>query len=131
MWMCEFAQDLFYRLVGKNVHFRGMLTIGDFAHTIHTNIEAFYGQALVATYNYEKNVVCMGLLMDNNLVKYSDIFKTSPYDASYHFVHIMQTLERISFEEGEYPFDPILLYDNENLHAYDFVYLRNIYSSMT
>ena len=55
MWMCEFAQDLFYRLLGKKVHFRALLTIGEFNHTKMTNIDSFYGEALVRTYEYEKN----------------------------------------------------------------------------
>lgn len=88
-------------------------------------------QALIETYRYEKNIVCAGLFMDNRLVQYSNIFNTTPYDTAYHFVHIMQTLGHISFEESDYPLEPCLVKDNEYLHAYDFVYLRNIYGHMT
>ena len=133
MWMCEFAQDLFYRLIGKDIHFRALLTTGDFEHKNLTNISAFYGQALVKTYNREKNIICMGLFIDKQIDEYSKIFKTTPYDKNCNFVHIMQTLGRISFNEAEYPFNPDIILDEgiENLHAYDFVYLRNIYRHMT
>jgi len=30
MWMCEFAQDLFYRLIGRDLYFRALLTEGQF-----------------------------------------------------------------------------------------------------
>jgi hypothetical protein len=132
MWMCEFAQDLFYRLIGKDIHFRAILTRGEFKHATLKNIDAFYGDALVRTYRDEKNVVCMGLMMDKSLVPYSDIFKTDPYDKRYHFVHIMQNLLRISFKSG-YPIDPIHIVDCglENLHAYDLVYIKNVYTHMT
>ncbi|MGH6812728.1 MAG: hypothetical protein ACREDM_10400 [Methylocella sp.] len=133
MWMCEFAQDLFYRLIGKDIHFRALLTAGDFEHRQHTNLSAFYGKALVRTYNHENNIICMGLFIDKTLVNCSHIFKTTPYDKNYNFVHIMQTLGDITFKESEYPFDSdiILSQGTENLHAYDFVYLRNIYNHMT
>ena len=133
MWMCEFAQDLFYRLVGRDVHFRAILTRGEFKHTKLKHIDAFFGEALVRTYNYEKEIVCMGLFMDVDLVPHSDIFKTTPYDGKYNFVHIMQTLGRISFEDGGYPLpgDMMLDADTHYLHVYDFAYLQNIHRHMT
>jgi hypothetical protein len=32
MYLCEFAQDLFYRLIGRDIHFRAYITCADFAH---------------------------------------------------------------------------------------------------
>lgn len=60
MWMCEFAQDLFYRLLGKKVHFRALLTIGEFNHAKMTNIDSFYGDALIRTYEHEKKIDLRG-----------------------------------------------------------------------
>jgi hypothetical protein len=133
MWMCEFAQDLFYRLIGKDIHFRALLTVGDFEHYKLKNIEAFFGEALAAAHKHEKEISCTGLLMDNRLAGYSDIFKTTPYDDKYHFVHIMQTLGTISFLEAEYPISSelILPMGTEFLHAYDLKYLQNIHRHMT
>jgi len=132
MWMCEFAQDLFYRLVGKDIHFRGLLTVGEFKHSTMKNINAFYGKALVKTYNHERDIVCMGLFMDKRLVPDSKVFHTDPYDTSYHFVHIMQRLDLLRSSSG-YPINPthILSTGLESLHAYDLFYLKNIYRHMT
>ena len=44
MYLCEFAQDLFYRLIGRDIHFRDYITCGDFAHYHTANIkDVFYG----------------------------------------------------------------------------------------
>ena len=133
MWMCEFAQDLFYNLISRDVHFRAILTKGEFQHDRLNHIDAFFGEALVRTYKYEKDIMCMGLFMDTSLVPYSHIFKTTPYDSNYHFVHIMQTLGSVNFELGQFPVPGSLLLDTdmENLHAYDFRYLQNVHRHMT
>lgn len=136
MWMCEFAQDLFYRLIGKDIHFRAILTYGDFEHHKLGNIESFFGAALVRAYRDEKDLPCTGLFMDNRLVEYSNIFYTTPYSEKYHFVHIMQHLIRISHDieypgiDYPIPNDLILPMGTEWLHAYDLVYLANIYRHM-
>lgn len=74
----------------------------------------------------------MGLMMDNRLVPYSDIFHTSPYGERYRFVHIIQNLVRISYPERSYPIptDLILPTGTEYLHAYDLVYLQMIHKHM-
>jgi len=40
----EFAEDLHYRLIGKNIYFRAMLTYGEFEHYTLRNIECFFGK---------------------------------------------------------------------------------------
>jgi hypothetical protein len=47
MYSCEFAKDLFYRLIGRDLHFRGYLTLGEFRIDDFENLEAFYGEALI------------------------------------------------------------------------------------
>lgn len=77
MWMCEFAQDLFYRLIGRNIHFRAILTSGEFRHSKMKHIDAFFGEALVKAYQDEKEIVCMGLFIDAELAPLSSIFETT------------------------------------------------------
>ena len=132
MFLCEFAQDLFYRLIGKDMHFRAYIAHGDFAHYDLQNIECFYGMPLVEAHQHTKEIQCTGLFMEKGLVRDSDIFKTAPYDDKCHFVHLMQDLDHIRFKENEYPIDPILIESMgmEYLIAYDFTYLKNIYQHM-
>jgi hypothetical protein len=130
MFLCEFAQDLFYRLIGKDIHFRGYITFGDFAHYSMEHIkDVFYGEALIEAYRAEKELQCTGLFMNNRVVPYSDIFKTARFNKSCHFVYIMQSLQRHSFRRRHYPIDAALLVDTDDiwLVAYDIHYLETIH----
>ena len=86
MYLCEFAQDLFYRLIGKDIHFRAYITCGDFAHYPTENIkDVFYGEALIEAYHAEKKIQATGLFMSNLVAPYSDIFKTGPFQSKLPF----------------------------------------------
>jgi hypothetical protein len=132
MYSCEFAQDLFYRLISKDIHFRAFLTEGDFEDKQLQNVRAFYGEALTRSYRREKVINCTGLFIDNCLLKRCDIFHTTHYDEACSFVHIMQTLENVSVTEENYPIDPMLITSGslEYLIAYDLVYLKRIHQHM-
>ncbi len=130
MYLCEFAPDLFYRLVGRDVHFRAYITHGDFAHYSTENIrDVFYGTALIEAYRAENGLRCMGLFMSNAVVRYSSIFGTARFKGNCHFVYLMQSLLRWSFREQDYPLDPALLVDTDEVWflAYDIRYLGTIY----
>jgi len=130
MYLCEFAQDLFYRLIGRDVHFRAYITCDDFAHYQMEHIkDVFYGPALIEAYQAEKRIQCMGLFMSNAVVTYSDIFKTARFNRTCHFVFIMQSLLRQSWKRHEYPIDPSIIIDTDEIWflAYDIRYLETIY----
>jgi hypothetical protein len=135
MWLIEFAQDLFYRFVGIDRHFRAYLTIGEFSHTKKTHIDAYFGEALVECYRKEKSIKSMGVFMAKELVPYSDIFHTTPYDDDCYFVHIMQHLDEVSNEylkDEAYPLPSVVIEDTtmEYLLAYDLTYLKNVHGHM-
>jgi hypothetical protein len=132
MFLCEFAQDLFYRLIGKDLHFRAYLALGEFNHEVLKNIQAFYGETLVRTYRRQSEIQCSGLFVENDIAGDFDVFHADPYDSDCRFVHLMQSLDRVSFAGAEYPVpaDLILPEGQEWFLAYDFTYLRNIYSHM-
>ncbi|MBN9659284.1 MAG: hypothetical protein J0H49_13945 [Acidobacteria bacterium] len=130
MFLCEFAQDLFYRLIGKDVHFRAYITCADFAHYPMENIkDVFYGEALIEAYRAEKSIQAMGLFMSNLVAPYSDIFKTARFNRNCRFVYIMRTLERHSARKQDYPLDPHNLMETDAiwLLAYDIRYLEAIH----
>ena len=133
MYLCEFAQDLFYRLIGRDIHFRAYITCGDFAHYHTENIkDVFYGEALVEAYRAEKTIQCIGLFMSSAVVPYSDIFKTSRFNRTCHFVYMMQSLLRHSAPQKNYPIDPNALVSTDEiwLLAYDIRYLEDIHRRM-
>jgi hypothetical protein len=133
MYLCEFAQDLFYRLIGRDLHFRAYLTQGDFKINEFENLKAFYGEALIDAYEREKGIECTGLFIDNNLLDDCDIFYYDKYDDACSYVHLMQSLDGITFPDNStYPVDPILVFETDASWslAHDFAYLRNIYRHM-
>jgi hypothetical protein len=129
MWLVEFAQDLFYRFIGIDRHFRAYVTIGEFTHNRKSHIDAYYGAALVECYRKEKEIKAMGVFIANALVPFSNIFHTSRYDDDCHFVHIMQHLDRISWPSAStnsYPIpnDELRFTGSDYLVAYDLTYLK-------
>lgn len=132
MWLAEFAQDLFYRLIPINKHFRAFITEGEFEHTRMNNIEAYYGQALVDCYEVEKQINAMGVFLDSALVPYSHIFKTTPYNSQCSIVHVMQTLGSLDLSSTfggnvTFPIPGELIDGAEPRIAYEVRYIENIY----
>jgi len=133
MWLCEFAQDLLYRLISTDRHFRAILTLGEFKCSNLENIQYYYGNALVETYNYEKRIHSTGLFIHKSLTRYSDIFKTTAYDSEYDYVYLTQDLNSISDSyDGDSDSLAYLVASQglEGLYVYDLIYLRNIYKNM-
>ena len=129
MWLIEFSQDLFYRLIVKDIHFRAYVTFGEFEHYKLKNIEAYYGDALVNCYEREKEIKCVGVFLDPRLVSMCDIFHVTKYDETAYFVHVMQHLDEVSWPYEEYPI-PGEIIESTGMEwwiAYFFRYLENIY----
>lgn len=132
MWLVEFAQDLFYRLLHLDIHFRAYLTRGEFFHQRREHFESFHGKALVDCYTKEKAIQAMGVFMAKDIVALSDVFRVTPYDNDCSFVHVMQALDNVSFNGEAYPLDPILVQgmDLEWQLAQDVLYLSNLHRHM-
>ena len=132
MYLCEFAQDLFYRLVGRGWHFRAYLARGAFSHGRLENVEAFCGEALVRARRHESEIQCTGLFIDDDVLPDCNVFLTTPYDSQCHFVHLMQSLENVEFGNIPYPIpaDLIASRDLASRLAYDITYLRNVHAKM-
>jgi hypothetical protein len=131
--LCEFASDLFHRLISQDIHFRAYICCGEFMHSKMKHIEAFYGRALVQSYHREREIQCAGLFIENQLVSYISEFASDKYDEHSHYVHLMESLEEIRFEEGSYPIDwnlvgPIGL---DVFLSYHITYLKNIHTHMS
>lgn len=105
MYLAEFAQDLLYRLIGRDYYFRAILTKGDFFHQRFKNIEAFFGQALIDSYRYEKSLIGCGLFMDSRLLGENLIFPTQRHCDNYHYVFLTQDIERANeYGQSGFPF---------------------------
>ena len=129
VWLIEFAQDLFYRLISLDVHIRAYVTKGNFEHHHLENIEAYYGTALIDCYEREKAIKCTGVFIDSRLAPFSHIFHLTKYDEHSHFVHVMQHLSDVSRPYDEYPVSGYILESSgmEWWTAYLLRYLQNIH----
>lgn len=130
--LCEFAADLFYRLISQDIHFRGYICQGQFIHFKMKNIDAFYGRALVQSYVREREIHCTGLFIANELVPYLGFLESSEYDEYCHYVHLMESLNDITFDREDYPLHENLVapLGLDVFAAYDISYLRNIHAHM-
>lgn len=130
MWLIEFAQDLFYRLISIDVHIRAYITKGNFEYHKLENLEAYYGEALIKCYEREKEIKCTGVFLDKDLAPYSDIFKLTKYDDKSYYVHVMQHLDDISWEYKHYPLsgEMLLATGMEWWVAYLLIYMKNTFS---
>lgn len=121
MIMCEFAQDLIYRGVSNNINFRAILTYGEFEHYKLENVECYYGKSLVNAYLKEKEIIGVGLFIDNTLEKFNAIYKTIKYNGNLNFVYLLQTILRMSdLFSGLLPLDRTLFEDSD-----EFYYLKD------
>jgi hypothetical protein len=130
--LCEFAGDLFYRLISQDIHFRGYICCGEFVHSRMQHIEAFYGAALVRSYGREREIQCTGLFIENDLLPYLGIFESDKYDEHCYYVHLIEYLRQVRPEEGGYPIEWNLIGPTklEKFLSYDITYVRNIHGHM-
>lgn len=118
MYLCEFAQDLLYRLADTGVCFRAVIQHGDFKDSKMKNIRAFYGPSLVSAYYIEKKLPSIGLFIDGKCNQYNEIFSTVKFVDNLHFVVLTKNLDRL--KHYGMPFDRAYLED-----YFDLPYLVN------
>jgi hypothetical protein len=129
----EFAEDLHFRLIGKDLYFRAMLTYGEFEHYHLEHTECFFGQALVNAYKSEKHIQATGLLIDNECYKYLRFFTSEIFDENWHFIYLersFDSLQRMMF--GSLPIKREIFLEGEDvpylLEALKFI--KDIYTKM-
>jgi hypothetical protein len=100
MYLCEFAQDLQHRLIGREIFFRAVLVRGEFTHYELNSIPCFFGAALIDAHQSEKELKAIGLFMQRSIVPDSSIFTTVSFNNNFNFVFITQTLDMVEDQYG-------------------------------
>jgi hypothetical protein len=139
MYSIEFAKDLLYRLIGKEIYFRGSLSFGPFRHYKLKNIDCFYGPALIEAYIGEKEILAVGLFVHRSASKHNDIFPVAKFSSNYSFVYLNQSLDYLfrsfgQYSDGGFPIEDAYLFEDMDmpwLVAKDIVMLKDIHSKMT
>lgn len=129
----EFAEDLHFRLIGKGLYFRAMLTFGPFDHYSLNNTECFFGQALANAYESEKHAPITGLLIDNECHQTLKFFDSERFDDDWYFVYLERTFKNlIDMSYGELPIDRGIYGDGERVPylLWALKYIQGIYLQM-
>jgi hypothetical protein len=134
MYACEFAQDLLYRTIGTGVHFRAVLLRGEFEHSLLTNIQSFYGQALLEAYRLEKAIESTGLFIHESCSDRNTIFPVVPFSEELSFVYLNQSLETLqTYTGGRLPMPDGHLLEELDIHwrlAFDVRMLADFHRNM-
>jgi len=105
-YLCEFVQDLFYRCILENVYFRALITKGEFKYQKLSNIESYYGKALVNCYHAESQIKATGLFVDKNFSSRVITFPKIEFNEQFNYVFPNQALENLNILcDGTLPID--------------------------
>jgi len=119
-YLVEYTQELFYRLSAINIYFKGILTIGEFNFSQLTNLQAYYGLALIDAYNDEKKIEGFGLFVDKDLSDNIIVFDKVPYTEKYEFILLCQSLKNLYITtKGSLPINIKLLTETDTFFRID------------
>lgn len=90
-YLIEFAQQLFYELLSIGIYYRGLITYGDFEFHKLSNIQAYWGNALIETYSDESKLKGFGLFVRRDLSDDIVILDKIPVGEKYNFVFLCQS----------------------------------------
>ena len=142
MYMCEFAQELQYMLLGRGAFVRALVTRGQFEDTgsipncTYKNIRSFWGQALVHAYQLTTSIKSIGLFVDESVKPHMRVFEAHPYDDQNQVWFVDTTsLQKMSFDyitnkkDLAVAFDSARLSGMANILSYDLFLLRRLFES--
>ncbi len=103
MFLIEFVQDITHRLASSGIFFRALIRYGAFEHKRLKNIDAYFGDALISSYDHEAGLQGTGLFLQSSLVPYDNVFRSKSFSPEYHFSFLAYDLIRATDWGGEYP----------------------------
>lgn len=119
-YLIEYSQQLFYQLSLINIYFKGIITLGDFNYSNLKNIEAYYGLALIDTYNDESKLDGFGLYINKNLSQEVVVFDKVEFNNKYEYVFLCQSfISLYKSTEGNLPIELNLLNETDAYHRID------------
>ena len=69
-----------------NVYFKGIITLKPFTYLELKNVNAYYGEALISTYQDEKELKGFGLYIDKSISNDSFIFEKIDFNEKYDYI---------------------------------------------
>lgn len=133
MFLCEFAQDLQYRLTKRRIFFRAVLVQGEFSHYELNSVPCFFGPALIEACKAEKDLQAIGLFMHKSILADSDVFKTAHFNEHFDFVFITKGLDIIEYDYGgHFPMDRFMVEETDLFHILppELLHLESLHGGM-
>lgn len=119
-YLIEYAQQLFYNLSLINVYFKGLLTYGEFNFSQLTNIQAYYGTALIDTYHDETTLDGFGLYIHKSLTEYVVTFDKTTFTEKYDYILLCQSIKNLyNYTHGKLPVAIEALSETDTFHRID------------
>lgn len=119
-YLIEYAQQLFYRLSLINIYFKGIITLGDFNFTKLNNIVAYYGLALIETYQDESLLKGFGLFINKNLSSEVIVFDKINFNEKYDFILLCKSFINLyKHTNGVLPIDTNILSETDTYFSID------------
>lgn len=119
-YLIEYAQQLFYKLSMINVYFKGIITLKSFTYIEMQNLNAYYGEALISTYQDEKELKGFGVYIDKSISNESIIFDKIGFNEKYDYILLCQSLTKLYREtKGELPISKSILTETDDYYRID------------
>lgn len=114
-YLIEFTQQLFYKLLSIGVYFKGLITYGEFNFKQMNNIQAYWGKALIETYNDANDLKGLGLFVNKKLSSDIVVFdKLDNVDSKYDFIFLCQSfISLYKSTRGKLPIELMTLYETD------------------
>ncbi len=103
MFLIEFVQDIIHRLTGSGITFRALIRFGEFEYARLQLLEAYFGEALIASYDDEQKLPATGLFLHESVIAYNHIFSAERFSENYHFSFLAYDLTRLADLGSDYP----------------------------
>ena len=140
MYLCEFAQELQYMLLSRDVYLRGLVTRGQFEDTgavpnrIHKHIRSFWGEALIHAHRITNSIKAIGVFVDDRVKPHMRVFDMQSYDDERQVWFVDTTSLSKQFfnhltnqRELSMVLDGVRLQGMEDILSYDLLLLRSLF----
>ena len=119
-YLIEFAQQLFYKLLSIGVYYKGIITCGEFEYHELTNINSYWGNALIEAYNDEKNIKGFGLFIRKDMANDVIVLDKQTITDKYDFVYLCQSyINLYKYYNGILPIDIEVLTETDDYARID------------
>lgn len=131
MYACEFAQNLLYRLAGRDLFFRAVLDYGAFFHERRENFDCFFGTALIRSYRLEEELPGLGLFITDRCKAHNRYFPMRRFRDRVDYVFLTQSMQTLQgHTRGELPANPMFVDCSHDYMLRELAFVASIFRNM-